>query len=203
MTAGDDPGGAERLRRLWPLIRAEARCALLVAASIASLGVPLGLIWWAVAPRVELVSTSGGWYPVSEEPEGYVADDGWFALISACAGLVLAILVWRLVRRHRGPAMVLALAGGSILAALLAEWLGHRVGLGSYLRQLEEAEVGTRVFRQPELRMNGLLLVQAFVAIALYTLIAAFHYDPSLCSAPDEAAAVVGEPEPRPRLEAC
>lgn len=184
-----------------PLLRAEARCGFLVVLAITALGAPLGLIWWAVAPRVELVKITDGWYPISEEPEGYIAGDGWFAILAAIAGLLVAILVWKLVRRHRGPAMVLALAGGSILAALLAEWLGHRIGLDAYLRQVQQAEPGTRIFRQLELRMTGLSLVQAFVASAIYTLLAAFHYDPSLGCEPEAAA--VGEPEPPPRLEPC
>ena len=49
---------------------------------MAALGAPVGLWSW-IAPKVELVQTQYGPYPIEGEPEGYFADDGWFMIIGA------------------------------------------------------------------------------------------------------------------------
>src|SRR5262249_57442771 len=91
----------------------EALVGVIAAVVIAGLGAPIGLLWRAVAPKVELVQTDYGPYPVEPEPEGYVANEGWFVLIAIGAGLVLAMLVWFIFRRYRGAPMLAALAIGS------------------------------------------------------------------------------------------
>ena len=158
----------------------EILIALAVAAVIALLGAPIGLLWRVVAPTVELVKTPYGWYPTAEEPEGFVADDGWFAIIGAGAGLALAIVIWLTLRRSRGPAVLLGLAVGSFACAVFAQWLGHRIGLAEYHRVVHAAVDGAKVHRLPQLRIDGVKLVQPMVAVAGYTLFAAFHYSPTL-----------------------
>jgi hypothetical protein len=190
----------------WRAILAEALVCLAVAVVIAGLGAPIGLLWRAVAPRVELVQTDFGPYPLEPEPEGYVADEGWFILIAVAAGLALAVLVWFVVRRYRGAPMLLALAAGSVGGSVLAAWLGHRVGLAEYQRLIEQAPVGTHIFRQPNIRLadvglywgwiprvRGIVLIQALVASALYTGFAGFSYSPSLRPGHDESELPPGD----------
>ena len=120
---------------------------LTVATVIAGLGAPLGLLWSAVAPKVELMQTEYGPYPVDGQPEGYVADEGWFMGIAVAAGIVFAALVWLVLRRFRGPLMLTALVAGCIGGAVLAAWLGHQIGLAEYERLIREAAPGTKILR--------------------------------------------------------
>ncbi|HLL65978.1 MAG TPA: DUF2567 domain-containing protein [Micromonosporaceae bacterium] len=184
---------------------AECLVGLAVAVLVAVLGAPLGLLWRALAPRVELIKTARGIFPVEAEPEGYFADDGWFVVIGAMAGLLLGVAAWVLLRRFRGPVVLVGLVVGSVAGAVLGAWLGHRVGLADYERLLRDAPVGARLRRQPNLRtsevglwfgfvprVGGVLMVQAFVAAATYTVLASFSSWSSLRT-PDEGFVPAGQ----------
>jgi hypothetical protein len=164
-----------------------------VAVLIAGLGAPLGLLWRAIAPKVELVQTVYGVYPLDEEPEGYVADDGWFIFLAVAMGILLAVLTWMVLRRFRGPGMLVALVAGSIGCAVLAAWLGNHIGYAAYVRLATTAPPGTHILRPPKARMTdvglwfgfiprvrGIVLLQGLIAAALYTAFAGFNYSSSL-----------------------
>jgi hypothetical protein len=177
----------------------EALVCLATAMVIAGLGAPIGLLWRAVAPKVELVQTEYGPYPLQPEPEGYIADEGWFIFIAVGAGILVALLIWFLLRRYRGAGMVAALAVGSVGGSVLAAWLGHKIGLSTYNRLINSAPTGTHILRPARLRLTdvglwfgfiprvrGIVLIQALVATALYTACAGFSYSPSLRPETDE-----------------
>jgi Protein of unknown function (DUF2567) len=172
----------------------EVRWALIVALVVTLLGIPLGLLWSAVAPRVPVGMTAQGvGYAQSPRFEEAVADDGWFVFITAGAGAVLAIAVWVIVRRYRGPVLLVALTIGSVAGAVVASWVGHRMGLAEYQRLAQGAAVGQHFSRPVEVatkrvglwygvlpRVQGAVLLQAAVAVIFYTLLAGFHRAPSL-----------------------
>src|SRR4051794_4502877 len=108
----------------WADVRADLRVALALLGGIALAGVPIGLLWWWLAPRAEFHITADG--PIAEgvpSPELLVADDGVLALLLAVLGLAAGILGWRL-RHRRGLAILLAVAFGSALAGVVAWRLG-------------------------------------------------------------------------------
>lgn len=167
--------------------------ALLTAVVVAGLGAPLGLLWSRVAPKVELVQTQYGPYPVQGEPEGYWADDGWFILLAIAMGALVAVVAWLLLRRYRGPIMLAALVVGSVAASVLGAWLGNRIGSAHYLDLVRHAPVDTHIFRPVKLRtgtssllfgfipwVRGTMLVQGLAAAAVYTGLAGFHASPTL-----------------------
>jgi hypothetical protein len=177
-------------------LRRESLLALAVAVVLAALGLPLGLLWRAVAPRVEFVMTELGATTVQAEPEGFVADDGWYVLITFAAGLLSAIAVWALVRR-RGPLMLLGLIVGCIAGAVLTAWLGHHIGYSHYRQLMAHAPVGTHILRPPAVRsgsvglwfgflprVQGAVLVQPVAAAMAYLMLAAFHVEPDLRQLP-------------------
>jgi hypothetical protein len=187
----DEP--ADPARRRPRSVVVEIVVSLVTGVVIAGLGAPIGLLWRAVAPRVELVQTDYGPYPLDAEPEGYIGDDGTFLFIAVGAGVVFAVLVWFLLRRFRGPIMLAALVLGSVGGSVLAAWVGHRVGLATYQRLVDHAPAGTHFKRLPNLRLSdvglwfgfvprvrGIVLVQGLVAAALYTACAGFAYSPDL-----------------------
>jgi hypothetical protein len=166
--------------------------AIAVAVVLTALGLPLGLLWRAVAPKVEFVMTEAGAMTVQAEPEGFVAGDGWYLLITFTVGLLAAVAVWALVRR-RGPVMLLGLVAGCIAGGVLTAWLGHHIGYAHYRQLIAHAPVGTHFLRPPAVRsgnvglwfgflprVQGAVLVQAVAAAMAYLMLAAFHVEPDL-----------------------
>jgi hypothetical protein len=186
-------------RRWWR----EGLIALIIAVVLAALGLPLGLLWSAVSPKVEFVMTDQGAAMMQAEPEGYVAGDGSYVLITFAAGLAAAIVVWALVRRHRGPLVLVGLVVGCVAGGVLTAWLGHAIGYDHYRDLLHHARVGAHFLRPPKVRAGdyglwlgflpraqGAVLVQAVAAAMAYLILAAFHAEPDLRPSANEP----GEP---------
>ena len=99
--------------------------------------------------------------------------------------MLAAIAVWLILRRYRGPVGMLVVTVGTIGAAVIAWQLGRQIGLGEYQRLLETAAAGTTFGKPPDLRagrfewlfgfvpvLRGDLLLPAFGAVVMYTLLA-------------------------------
>lgn len=180
--AGGAPAGQGRARR------AAALAALVVA--VAVLGVPLGLVWTALAPGVPVEVTDQGLLFADPQPEQPAAADGWFALLSVPFGVLAAVGAWAVAPRWRGPYALAAVAVGAVGAGLVAWWLGRHVGLSGYEAALADAPTGTVLSRPPDLRMVtsdrwppvalGVPLLPGLVAAATYTLLAAWSRFPDL-----------------------
>lgn len=158
---------------------AGAVIAVLVAAS----GFPIGWLWSHLAPRIPLIKVDGGYVYASEEPEQVFAGDGWFIILGAAAGIVLAVLVWLLGKRWRGVITLVAATVGALGAAWIAYWFGPHLDL-AHLRDLAQhaplnatvqAPLGLRItsFNPDHLwtwrpKLNGVLAIQAlFTAFTL------------------------------------
>ncbi|MFG1846139.1 DUF2567 domain-containing protein [Micromonospora carbonacea] len=178
-----------------------AGVALGAAALVTALGVPLGLLWAAVAPDTPVVKTAEGAVYAQPQPEQPIAADGWFSLLGLGFGVLAALGLWVLLRRRRGPVGLLAGAAGGLGAALVAWQVGRRVGLSAYERLLATAPDGEAFTKPADLRAGGLhrlfdvlplpygnLLLPAFGAAVTYTLLAGWSRWPSL------------RPEPEPDL---
>lgn len=107
------------------LSRADVVPIALVFLVVAVTGLPLGALWAALAPpRQSTFTTNGVPAPGLETIYHWFDPVAVFVLIGLAAGVVIGIALWALLRRHRGPAIVLAGALGSLLAA----WLAIRFG---------------------------------------------------------------------------
>jgi hypothetical protein len=138
-----------------------------IVATMALLGVPLGLVWQAVSPRTTgLVIQSGAIVP--DENEAFIGTDAWFALLTAIAGLVVAIAVWTR-RQWRGPVVVVALALGGVVGALVTALIGYLTGGGH-----STGNPGAVFTLRVSVHARGLLLLEAAVAVLAYGLLAAF-----------------------------
>jgi hypothetical protein len=112
-------------------MRTEVREAAVVAVVVALGGLLLGVLWWWLAPSVPLVGdvVDKSWVVYFKDTEGEqaVGVDGTFTLLALAFGLVSAVAVF-LWRRRGGVPLVVALAVGGFLGALLAwrvgVWLG-------------------------------------------------------------------------------
>jgi hypothetical protein len=182
-------------------VRRAAGVVATVVLVVAALGAPLGWLWSVVAPDVPVQRTLDGVVVASAEPEQFMAADGWFVVLGAGYGVLVAIAVWFLVRRYRGPVGLLAATLGAIGAGVLAWWVGHKIGLSQYERLKQTVAVGTSFGKPPDLRIKELgwwlgfipkvqgdLLVPAIAVAIPYTMLAAWSRYPSLRRETEPAA---------------
>ncbi|MFY1681366.1 DUF2567 domain-containing protein [Micromonospora sp. WMMD730] len=221
---GHDPGGSYLPwppPSGWPVqpVQQRPRHTRAVAAGLVlgltALGVPLGLLWAALAPDTPVLKTAEGAVYAQPQPEQPIAADGWFSLLGIGFGVLAAIAVWTLLRRRRGPVNLVALTVGALGAALVAWQVGRRVGLDGYQRLLDTAPAGTSFGKPADLRAGGIdrlfgvlpvpygnLLLAAFAAAVTYTLLAGWSRWPSLRPEPEpggpgwpDAPGTVGAPD--------
>ncbi|MFJ5677368.1 ABC transporter permease [Streptomyces sp. NPDC093097] len=161
--AGADPGDGPELAR-------ELREGALIALVVAVSGVLLGLLWAWLAPRVPLIADTHNVYLKNTEGEEAIGADGTFFLLGLGFGLVSAAAVF-LFRRRGGVPLVVALAVGGLLGAVLAwltgMWLGPTPDVVAHARQVGPGVVFDGPLR---LQAKGALLV--WPAAAMATLIA-------------------------------
>ncbi|WP_130796787.1 ABC transporter permease [Streptomyces otsuchiensis] len=104
--------------------RSELRDSLLALVGVALIGgAAVGLLWYWLAPTIALVSNGEALYPQNSEGEGAIAADGTFLFAGLGVGVVLGVLTF-VLRRRGGVLLVLGLAVGAGLGALLAWRLG-------------------------------------------------------------------------------
>ncbi|MGN9775658.1 DUF2567 domain-containing protein [Micromonospora sp. H33] len=163
------------------------RIARTVAAALGLtvLGAPLGLLWATLAPDTPVVKTAAGAVYGETQPEQPIAADGWFSLLGLAFGVLVAVALWFVLRRARGPVGLVAAVLGSLGAALSAWQVGRRVGLATYERLLDTAPEGRAFGKPADLRAGGIewvlgvlpvpygnVLLPAFGAAVAYTLLA-------------------------------
>jgi hypothetical protein len=170
-------------------MRRTALASVLVAIGVAALGGAVGWVWAAVSPRLQVIKSDRGFLYADAEPEQPVAADGIFLFIGLGLGIVIAILVWRLLRRYRGVAMLVALTVGSLASSMLAFWVGHKIGVSEFDAVRSSAATGAQLSAPVTLRVtglnfdtswlpNGVVAAQAFAAAFTYTGLAGFSaYD--------------------------
>ncbi|TDQ48498.1 hypothetical protein [Actinorugispora endophytica] len=147
-----------------------------VFGGVAILGVPLGVLWWLVAPRAEVTATSGGvaYYPLSEA--GF-AGEGHYALMMLAAGLLTGYLgyltQYGLARRHRVdlrlPVLV-GLAAGTLAGSFTAWLTGAGLDAGAAHAALTLARPGDVVQAGLALRSHSALLLWPFATVLQYGL---------------------------------
>jgi len=147
--------------------------ALLLLSALA-LGALVSLIWWQVAPQPQLVVTEDGIYPDDFNNASWFGADGWFLLLGAAAGLVLAVLAWNWIR-HRPMIALATLVLAGALVALTAWWLGGLLGPPDPSQaDIAAGEAAGETVSEPlGLRALGVLFAPAVVAVATFVVLAA------------------------------
>ncbi|RZT80064.1 uncharacterized protein DUF2567 [Micromonospora violae] len=166
--------------------------------ALAALGVPLGLLWAALAPDTPVLKTAEGAIYAEPQPEQPIAADGWFSLLGLAFGLLVALVLWFVLRRRRGPVGLVAVVLGTLLAAPVAWQVGRRIGLATFDRLLATAPAGQAFSKPADLRAGGVdwllgvlpvphgnLLLPAFGAAVMYTLLAGWSRWPGLRPEPE------------------
>jgi hypothetical protein len=184
----------------------EALSALVVALAAAVSGVLLGLVWYVLAPPLPVRKVEGGVTFTVQQPEELAAQDGWFAILGFILGVVVAIAVWILVRRYRGPLQLAALLIGMVGAGFLAWKIGIQIDQDDYQQALAAAPMGTVLDHPIQLSSSGTraclaercvsmrggdILVPALGTVIAYAVLAGWSRFPSLRREDDEQERLV------------
>jgi hypothetical protein len=158
----------------------EARASLPVRWSLIGLGLlafavagaVTGLVWELVAPLPRLQLVGDRVLTPQVEQETAVAADGWFAVVTAVAGIVVAVTVFLRVRSTRVSALAVLTVGG-LLAAVVAWRVGVALGPDSVPR--EAARTADGDFFNGPLRLSavGVLLTWPLTSVITYFALAA------------------------------
>ncbi|HET7406617.1 MAG TPA: DUF2567 domain-containing protein [Mycobacteriales bacterium] len=164
-----------------PAWRRQAGAAVTAACALVLLGAPVGLIWGALAPRLDFVVTAGGQGLdlVNPESEALVAADGYFVFITAVVGIACGILAYRIGRLRYGPGLVAGLAAGGLGAAAVAAQVGRRLYLPGFHHAETAVAAGHHVLLYVSVRAQPALFVWGFAAALGYgLLVAIFEREP-------------------------
>lgn len=148
----------------------------------AAVGVPVGLLWVALAPRV-LVSHDNAAAFVDAYPQGFAIADLTLGLLLLIAGVGLGVVAVVRLRRtgfERGWAQVVGVLVACGMAGAVARVIGWWLAGRAMLPQGANIELPLTV------QADGVLLLAAFSALIVVVLYAAFAHD--------EVNEVTGEP---------
>lgn len=154
-----------------------------VLGAVALLGIPLGVLWWWLAPRPEVTVGLDGRplpYPISETA---FSVQGHYALIAAGAGMATGygafLIQYRMARRRadqgRPPLDVrmvclLGLVVGAALGAVLMWRTGVLLEGDTFARALAAAEPQDVITDRLRLDATAALVIWPFVAVLQYGL---------------------------------
>jgi hypothetical protein len=135
-------------------------------------GAVTGLVWELVAPLPRFQLAGDRVLTPQVEQETAVAADGWFATVTAVAGIAAAVAVYLRVRSTRISALAMLTVGG-LLAAVVAWRAG--VALGPDAVPAEAARTADGEFFNGPLRLSavGVLLTWPLTSVITYFALAA------------------------------
>lgn len=154
----------------WDAWQEDGVVALFTVGMCALLGAPAGLIWSALAPHAGVVINANGANFADPVTEDFIAADSWFAAVTVVAGLLCGLVVWWLARGS-GPYVVVGLAIGGLLAALVAAQVGMRPGQDALQAAADAGRAGSFVANVAVRAMLALVLWPAAALAAFLALV--------------------------------
>jgi hypothetical protein len=154
-------------------VASRIRIGVLAALAITVLGVPIGLLWVALAPRTAYQVAGGKALLAEPESQTLIAADGWFAVLTAAVGLLCGLAAYVLAGRVGELGLLAGIAAGGAAAAIVAWRLGHLIGLGAYQHALRTSADGTLVRAPLTLHALGVVLAWPLTAVVVFGLLEA------------------------------
>lgn len=149
----------------------EWRTAGILTALLAAAGIPIGLLWLALAPRKGYRVVEGGLASLEAQTEESVGSDLVLGLLTVAFAIVVALVVWWKVR-PRGVGILLGLTVGMVTCSILAWQIGSLLGTGSSEQEL--MTLGTDVIGPLTLRGVPTLVLGGFAAALVTMILACF-----------------------------
>ena len=135
------------------------------------MGLVGGLLWAAVAPRVQYqvyTLKPPTAYATNPETSAFIAADGWYCLIALVGGALIGLLAYLFAIRRYGAWPMAGTVIGSIVAAFIAQWLGHQASGGPGFNQLlATSKPGAYLYAPISLGSQGALAFWPLAAAAV------------------------------------
>lgn len=181
------PPGPPKARRWTPEAphSRDVLSAVVIAVAMVVAGVPMGLLWAATAPKLDVKAALAGSEAAFNVQAGA---DVHFALLALIFGVIAGALVgWR--GRHGSWTLPVALAVGGVGGSLVAAQVGHLRESSRVLDQLPQ-DIRGRVSNVVDftLRSHGFHVVFPVAALLTYLIIVVAttpHREPTLPEAPE------------------
>jgi hypothetical protein len=154
-------------------VAGQIRIGALATLAVTLLGVPVGLLWAALAPRTTYLVAAGKAFLGDPEGQTLIAADGWFAVLAAAAGVCCAIAAYVLAGRLGEMGLLAAAAAGGIAASVVAWRIGHLIGLSTYQHLVRTGRDGVAVRAPLELHAVGVILIWPLAAVVAFGLLEA------------------------------
>jgi len=147
------------------------RVTLELTAVTAGLAVVVALLWVRIAPDVALQVSDGGAFLDEVQGAKVFGRDGWFAILTAAAGVLTGIYGWL---RHRDDAVPLSIAAAiaGVVGAVLAWRLGIWWGPQPLEAQVAVAADGDTLTAPLGIDATGVLLAWPILSLATMLVLA-------------------------------
>ena len=149
------------------------------------LGLPLGVAWWLLAPRIRFEVRDGGLYAAPGNPVDWFGREGWFMVCGAVLGVLAGFVVHRIWRR-RPVAALLGMTAGGWFAAGLGLLVGRLLGPSALPTDVEGLAAGTILAAPLDLLAPAVLLSVSFTAVFTFGLAVALERDEPSPTQPPE-----------------
>ena len=144
---------------------------VLVIAGSAVIGLVAGLIWAVIAPRVQYqvyTLKPPTAYATNPETSAFIAADGWYCFIALTGGAIIGLLAYLFAVRRYGALPMAGTVVGSIVAALVAAWVGHLASGGpGFNNLLATSKPGAYLYAPISLGSRGALAFWPLAAAAV------------------------------------
>jgi hypothetical protein len=160
-------------------LRSQWGVALVVVGASLLCGVVLGLLWLWIAPTATIDVTDHGAFLGEGAGGRLIADDGWFAVLGAVAGVVGGAVGWWRLRAHM-LGLAAGIVVGGLLGGLAAWWTGLWLGPASLVVQAVGAQPGDVLQAPLSVRAPAVLFVAPIAAlIVIFGLTAGADREPT------------------------
>jgi hypothetical protein len=148
----------------------DVRAFLGVGIAGVAMGVVVGALWRWISPAIQGVISQGSAYYAAPEGKTFIAQDGWFALLALCAGVLLAVAAFVRCRATGSLGAILGLGAGGVGGGYLAAWFGTYIGPGhGSIQRAVQGVTENATFDLPmQLRSTGVIWLWPAAAAGLY-----------------------------------
>ena len=155
------------------VVPADLLAAFVLALTVAASGLITGALWAWIGPHVPVLMTSSG--PILAEYYGESAfgSQVTFGALGLGIGTLLGPITY-LLRRRRGPIVLVGLALGCLAAAWISWKVGAWVGRDHYKDLLQHAAAGRKFPMPVKLDATGLIFLEPLMAVLGYVVVAAW-----------------------------